>query len=155
MERFVTDIVDFDTNVENHSEETKNRNIFSYLDDLTVNDIPIENQSNLNGYSQFLLNRYLSMYPPTCEVALLATCAKNLTDADHYRFLYSSLPKRKLYIKWLNKKSNSYDYTVINAISTVMNCGFREANMMCQLLSEEKLNKIVEVYKEMTKLQNM
>ena len=149
--------VDADEPVAISDEKTPktSRSPFAFLEDLTEKKVPIDANLNLNGYAPFVFNRYISMSHVTCEIALLATCTRNLTDIDHYRFMFYALPKKRMYVKWLNKKGDDGISKDIEAISDIMECGCNDARSMLPLLSPDELDRIRNTYKEMTKLRNM
>lgn len=133
--------------------KAKSSSPFSYLDHVGELKTPID-AINLGGHEPFIFNRYLSMHHSTCEIALMATCTRNLTVEDHYRFMLSALPKKKLYIKWLNKKGEDENKKDVEAVSAMMDCGDNDAKAMLVVMSLEQLGVIKASYKTLSKLRS-
>ena len=127
---------------------------FDYLDDATDRSVVYHREEELRNYDQWRVNRYLSMGSAYCEVAALLSSARNLSNLDHYRVLLAALPKRKLYIKWLNRRGEDEQRPAIDAITYLYEIGVNDAKSMLDILGQAEIAAIIEQANELIKLEN-
>ena len=80
-------------------------NIFDWVNSVTLEkkDFDTFDEQDQKNYSQYMVNRFISM----CDVYIPAINEINkynqLTNKSHYDFCCNMLPKRKQYFKYIKK----------------------------------------------------
>lgn len=90
-----------------------------------------------SDYSQFVINRNFSYFPDTLSYAAELN-QYQLSDQNHYDFLFNSIRPRKRFTKWF-KKSVGDD---LEMIKTYYQVSDKEAMGISKLLSKEQLAEI-------------
>ena len=121
--------------------EKKKNPIFEILNSICTKkynwaELPDEYKS---GYSQFILNRFLSSYEYLLPL-LNELTTKKLTNQQHYTILYTWVKKTKHYFNYDVYKSKPIDQDLIVAIKKEYNIGNKEANRYNELLTDAKRN---------------
>lgn len=152
MNKFMTGVVEHDEPIADEKTKSNAKSPFAFVDDFSANKTEINSLEELAGYDKFVINRYLSMSPMTIDLALIASKANNLSDLDHYRFMFHTMPNRRIAIKWLNKKGENEIVGAIKDINEVFECGNNDARAMLDLLQPELMKKIGKTAKDFRKL---
>lgn len=152
MNKFMTGVVEYDEPVTEEKVKSSAKSPFQFVDDFTEKKLVVNHNDELVGYDQFVTNRYLSMSPITCDLALIASKATNMSNLDHYRFMLATMPNRRLSIKWLNKKGENEVRNAIRDIIEVYGGGDNDARAMLDLLTPELTKQITKTAKEFRKL---
>ena len=121
--------------------------LFDYLNAMTKDnkDLDFDDEEIKKGYTPFMINRFVSM----AEVYIPLVNEINRYDipkATHYRFFWSALPKKAHYFKYI-KKSKDLDIDEKKFIAEYFEVGLRDAERYIEILSEEQITEILNVYK--------
>jgi hypothetical protein len=127
----------------------------NYFDKLTEED--------LKSWSNFMINRFLSMKPEWVElVATLLPLTQTLQPKEMYKLYISVIPKGKYYLKYIKGKGEEkYEEFLIDLIKKEFVCSEKEANDYIEVLyssreGRENIKYICEKYgtdkKQITKL---
>ena len=93
----------------------------------------------LEGYSQWMMNKILSCHDLFCNAALLLNIP--MTDRMHYDCLYHGLPKiDKMYIPYLAKKQ-AVEKDILN-ICEFYSVSYNVAKLYLELMSDEEKTQI-------------
>ena len=121
--------------------------LFDYLKALTERneDLDFDNEEIRKGYQPYMINRFVSMsevYIPIVNEINKYELPKNV----HFNYLFSILPKRKQFFKYIKKKK---DLTIQEKklIANYFEVGLKEAERYIQLLEESQIKEILEVYR--------
>lgn len=108
-------------------------------------DLPEELQ---NGYSQFMINRFICSYDYLIPVAdQLAT--QKLTDDMHYNILIGYVKHTKHYFKYdYFKGTQEYDQAEIDSVKKEYDLTDREAKFYLGILTKEQKSHIVNKWKD-------
>jgi hypothetical protein len=118
---------------------------------------------DLKSWSNFMINRFLSMNPDWIElVATLLPLTQTLRPEDMYRVYINVIPKGKYYLNYIKgKKETSYEEFLVNLMVTEYQCSINQANDYLDILystkeGKENIKYICEKYgvekKQITKL---
>jgi hypothetical protein len=117
----------------------KEISIFDYVNSINNKEYIFNEETyNKKAYSQFVINMAFSYYPDTVFLVNEINKYSNVTDRQHYDFLYHTVRKYKRYSKW-NKKSNEDD---AKAVSEFYGISIREAKEMMSILPESEMERI-------------
>jgi hypothetical protein len=127
----------------------------NYFDKLTDED--------LKSWSNFMINRFLSMKPEWVElVATLLPLTQTLQPKEMYKLYISVIPKGKYYLKYIKGKGEEkYEEFLVDLIKKEFVCSEKEANDYIEVLyssreGRENIKYICEKYgidkKQITKL---
>jgi hypothetical protein len=127
----------------------------NYFDKLTDED--------LKSWSNFMINRFLSMNPEWVElVATLLPLTQTLQPKEMYKLYISVIPKGKYYLKYIKGKGEEkYEEFLVDLIKKEFVCSEKEANDYIEVLyssreGRENIKYICEKYgidkKQITKL---
>ncbi len=152
MSRFMTGVVEQDAPLTEEKVKSTAKSPFAFVDDFSEKKLMVNHNDELVGYDQFVINRYLSMSPLTVDLALIASKATNMSNLDHYRFMFQTMPNRRLSIKWLNKKGENEIRNMIRDIVQVYECGDNDARAMLDILTPELTKQITKTAKQFRKL---
>ena len=79
-------------------DKVKSKTIFDYLNDITFNKTPWEDDKRFQPY---MVSRWLSMHPDYLPiVAEVQPITSRLSSREFYVFFTDLLPKRKFYVKY-------------------------------------------------------
>ena len=120
----------------------KKTTLFEHLENLTNNKkmLDVTNPEEVSSYDPYIINRFVSM----CEMYLPLINEVNqyqIPKDVHYRYLFSTLPKRKQFFKYLKKKKD-VDKDAKEKIAKYFECSFREAEIYAEILQEEQIKEI-------------
>lgn len=93
------------------------------------------------GYNPFLINRGLSYFQDTVELANEMNLRADLDNKLQYEFLLNLVRSRKRFSKWHKKDENDK----IDLIAEHYNCSQRKAIEILNTLTEEQVNSICQI----------
>ena len=128
-------------------DESKPMDLFEILDAMTVHkyDLDFSDESISKPYSQFVINKFLSM----CEILLPyveEVCVMKLSDEMHYEYLCSVLPKRKFYYKFI-KATKDVDAEDKRYIADYFEIGIKDVEGFIDIIDEDEVKNILSKYK--------
>jgi hypothetical protein len=94
------------------------------------------------GYSQFMINRFISSYEYLIPLANELSIQK-LTDKQHYTILYTWVKKTKHYFNYTAYKVEKDNLDLMIAIKKEYNIGNKEAKRYNKLLNNELREKLL------------
>lgn len=121
--------------------------IFDYLKAMTIEkkDLDFTNYDISKNYNIFMINRWISMVE--CFVPLANELNKySMTKESHYNLLKDLLPKQKIYFKFI-KKEKDLSLKEKKYITKYFEIGVKETELYINLLSEDIIKEIVNMYK--------
>ena len=119
------------------------KTIFDFLGDLTQHKTKWDsiNESDRKGYSNFMINRWISMkmeYLPVVAETQKLTMA--VAPEFSYRFYLDFLPKEKMYVKYVSSKTEKIPemQSLISFLCKKFNMSEREIEENLDLLLEDE-----------------
>lgn len=94
------------------------------------------------SYNQYIINLWLSMEPKLIEI-LNDIQKYTISDKNHYNFLKKSLPKKKIFLRWIRAKKSVWSKDVINELSCIYELSSREVYDVINMLSNEQIENIL------------
>ncbi len=121
--------------------------LFDYLNAVTVDkeQLDFDNPEVAKGYQSFMINRFVSM----SELFIPIVNEINRYDVPkevHYEYYLNTIPKRKQYFKYIKKKKDLSDEDK-KYIAEYFECSIREAEMYINLMKEEEVKDLLNIYK--------
>jgi len=116
------------------------KDLFDHLKNVTRWKIPFNENSprDTTNYTQYMINRYLSMSPQTINVAVILNRMKNIPDKVHHDYIMNVLPEGDKFFPYVKakKEANAADLNLIMAYYKV---GTTQAREYYQLLSSDQM----------------
>jgi len=143
------------------------KKLFDHLTALTSEQDPNYfdklSEEDVKSWSNFMINRFLSMKPEWVElIASLQPLTQSLDPREMYKLYINILPKGKQYLKYTKGKAeDKYEQFLIDLIKKEYDCSERQANEYAEVLygsgdGRENIQYICEKYgltkKEISKL---
>ena len=122
--------------------------LFDYLKSLTERNefVDFDNEEVRKGYQPFMINRFISMAEVFTQVVNEINRFSDIPKETHFRFFFSVLPKRRQFFKYIKKpKDLSQDEKLV--IAKYFEVGLTDAERYINMLSEEEIKEILEIYK--------
>lgn len=119
-------------------------NPFSFVESVTFSKKDLWDDNNKSGYVPFIVNRQLSRFPELILYANDMNRFHQLPAELQYRYLLSTVPKRKRFAKW---KKQDKDATIA-LIMKHFTCNPQAAEEIRQVLSTAQLQELDELYNE-------
>jgi len=116
--------------------------IFDHIKNITTNKGEYLGDE---GWSNWMINRYLSMDPDYCEVVSIIQRNTFIMKGEHLYNLYKDLiPKQYIYLKYI-KANNKKEYKVeqVEAIGKYFEVSKKEAKEYISMLSKIEIEQIV------------
>lgn len=121
------------------------KSLFDYLEDVTLNKKQwCDEPDFLKGYSQFMMNRFISQQDLFLPLIESLNKMPTLSDEFHYKFLLNYLPKKKIYFKYIKKEK--FDNEVINMISDYYDVNQTDALDFYEIMPEYVVEEIKKFY---------
>ena len=122
--------------------------LFDFLDGMMKGkkEFDFTNPEISSAYDIYIINRWLSM----CDLFLPYVAAINKRDVPksvHYEYFKSLLPQKKVYLTYI-KKVKDLTHTQKVYLARHFKTNLKNVEPMISLLSEEELNKIINIEKE-------
>lgn len=118
--------------------------LFDFLNNISYDKKDLSDSEEFQKiYSDFMINRFLSMSPETVFWAHELSKMNNIPKKSHYYFLLNGLEKKKRYFKY--EKGSKSDER-INKLQEFYNVNIDQALEIFELLSEEQINKIMSLF---------
>lgn len=98
---------------------------------------------DLKSWSNFMINRFLSMNPDWIElIATLLPLTQTLRPEDMYKVYINVIPKGRYYLNYVKgKKEASYEDFLVQLITTEYQCSINQANDYLDILYSTKEGK--------------
>ena len=122
--------------------------LFDYLKALTERNefVDFDNEEVRKGYQPFMISRFISMAEVFTQVVNEINRFSDIPKETHFRYFFSVLPKRRQFFKYIKKpKDLSQDEKLV--IANYFEVGLTDAERYINMLSEEEINQILEIYK--------
>jgi hypothetical protein len=143
------------------------KKLFDHINAITTEQNPNYfdklSEEDLKSWSNFMINRFLSMKPEWVElIATLLPLTQTLQPKEMYKLYISVIPKGKYYLKYIKGKGEEkYEDFLVELIKKEFVCSEKEANDYIEVLyssreGRENIKYICEKYgtdkKQITKL---
>lgn len=124
-------------------EKKKDKSIFEFFD-IAIKKDP--KPMFFDGYSIFMMNRMMSRFIDTIEVANIGNQCSTLSKQANFDFYYHILPKlSKRYMPKKSKADNDYDENVLDLLMQLYQCSSDTAKQYYRVLQKtEQLEMFVE-----------
>ena len=121
--------------------------LFDILDAITQTkeDLNFNDDEIKKNYSNFIINRFVSMSEAFIPLVNEINKYGDIPKSVHYRYLSSSMPKRKQYFKYL-KKQKDINEDELPYIADYFSVSIREAKQYMTMLKKETINEILDTY---------
>lgn len=122
--------------------------LFDFLKSLTEKKefLDFSNEEIRKNYQPFLINRFVSMAEIYTQVVNEINKYPDIPKESHFRYLFSILPKRKQFFNYIKKKKD-LSQTEKQAIANYFEVGLTDAERYIQLLSDNQIKEILEIYR--------
>ena len=126
----------------------KTISIFDILKALTETKkiLDFDKLSVRKGYSQFMINRWLSMNEFTLMFVEDINTLQNISDEQHFTILHSLIPQRRFYYEYA-KHSKNLSNTDHQYIADYFQIGIRDAENYTRVMTDEDINGILDKYR--------
>ena len=122
--------------------------IFNILDAMTIDKKQLNFNDDLvkKSYDQYMINRWISMNEELFYIAELLNTTTNLTDAQHFDLLISTLPKDNFNFRYVKRKKD------INAsdkryIAHYFEIGLHDADEYIRQMDQDDIDEVLKKYK--------
>jgi hypothetical protein len=112
--------------------------LFDYISTINkkVGKMPYDDMDEFEStYSQFVVNVAFSKHPDTILIASDLACMQNLTNIQHFEYLYNVVPKGNRWAKW-GKEEKVID---IEVIKEVYKYSYEKAKSVVHLFTDENI----------------
>ena len=125
----------------NIKDSSGSQNIFSHIKNITTTKGEYLGDE---GWSNWMVNRYLSMDPDYCEVVNIVQRNTFIMKGEHLYNLYKDLiPKQYIYLKYIKAKNKKeYKIEQIEAISKYFEVSKKEAKEYIDMLPKADIDQI-------------
>ena len=115
------------------------KNIFGWLDEITVQKSPSESFSNKSwdNWNSYMVHRFLSMNKYYIDIVNYVQKMNPQSKKEIYTIYKEMIPKKKLWLKYLKKESKTNTKKISEYIGEYMEVGLREANDYISILGKE------------------
>lgn len=117
--------------------------LFDYINSINDQKYIFDEETYIKkNYNQFVINTAFSYFHDTVFIVNECNILPNMTDKQHYDFLFNMIKKKKRYSKW-HKKDKIDD---IKVISDYYNISHYEAKQYSEILTKEQIDFIRNIY---------
>ena len=108
-------------------------------------------EEDKKNFNVFMINRYISMYEPYCELVNFMQKIPYTEKEQYYKIYCEFLPKKKMFFKYIKSKVEKNKDDTLLFLSQYWECSKEEANDYLNLLSKEEINHILTNFGEIEK----
>ena len=121
-------------------------NLFDWLNEITFSKHPWDSftDEDKEAFNVFMIHRFVSMDPTYIEVVNMIQRYPNASRKHVYNFYCDVLPKKKTFFRYI-KPSNKWDKEILSKVADYYKISIREAKECISSLTDEFLNKILNV----------
>jgi hypothetical protein len=125
----------------------KQLSLFDHLKNLTVNKTPWnEDDEVMKKYSQFMVNKFVSMDDRFIDITTTLNNMPNLPDKIHYEMLLLYLPKVNIFFNYINKDKKKQELDRVKVVSLYYRIPMSEAESTLKMLPAETVDELLELY---------
>jgi glycosidase len=123
----------------------KTKNIFSWLDEITLHKSPAEEftDKDWDNFNSYMVHRFISMNLYYAELANIAQSLMPNNKKEIYNFYKEMIPKRKSYFKYIKSKNKQPNKNLIEKITSYFKVGSSEASSYIDILDKKELTNIL------------
>jgi len=123
----------------------KTKNIFSWLDEITLHKSPTEEftDKDWENFNSYMVHRFISMNLYYTELADLAQSLMPNNKKEIYNLYKEMIPKRKSYFKYIKSKNKQPNKELIEKITSYFKIGSSEASTYIYILDKKELTNIL------------
>ena len=123
----------------------KTKNIFSWLDEITLHKSPAEEftDKDWENFNSYMVHRFISMNLYYAELANIAQSLMPNNKKEIYNFYKEMIPKRKSYFKYIKSKNKQPNKDLIEKITSYFKVGSSEASSYIDILDKKELTNIL------------
>ena len=121
-------------------------NLFDWLLEITTSKRDWDNftDEDKDEFNVFMIHRFVSMDSAYIEVVNMIQRYPNCTRKHVYNFYCDVLPKKKTFFRYI-KPSNKWDKEILSKVADYYKISIREAKECISSLTDDYLNKILNV----------
>lgn len=120
--------------------------IFDYIKSFTNKKVKYSTDEDFKGYSQWMINRFLSTDDSLLPVIAEINTEYILSDKAHYNLFYNIIPKSSKFFKYDYKKEKSD--VELGYMMEYFKCDTHLAKTYSELISKEEYDTIISFYTE-------
>ena len=121
-------------------------NLFDWLLEITTSkrDWDTFTSEDKEAFNVFMIHRFVSMDSAYIDVVNMIQRYPNCTRKHVYNFYCDVLPKKKTFFRYI-KPSNKWDKEILSKVADYYKISIREAKECISSLTDDYLNKILNV----------
>ena len=121
-------------------------NLFDWLNEITFSKRPWDSftDEDKEAFNVFMIHRFVSMDSAYIDVVNMIQRYPNCTRKQVYNFYCDVLPKKKTFFRYI-KPSNKWDKEILSKVADYYKISIREAKECISSLTDDYLNKILNV----------
>jgi hypothetical protein len=121
-------------------------NLFNWLEEITFSKRPWDSftDEDKEAFNVYMIHRFVSMDSTYIEVVNMIQRYPNASRKHVYNFYCDVLPKKKAFFRYIKSK-NKWDNEMLNKVADYYKISVREAKECISVLTDENLNKILNV----------
>jgi len=120
--------------------------LWDWLDEVSYKKSPWSSFSDEDkkNFNTFMINRYISMYEPYCEVVNYIQKIPYAEKEQYYKIYCELLPKKKMFFKYIKSKVEKNKDEMLILLSQYWECSKEEAADYMDLIDKQKIEQILE-----------
>ena len=121
-------------------------NLFDWLNEITTSKRPWDSftDEDKEAFNVFMIHRFVSMDSNYIDVVNMIQIYPNAARKHVYNFYCDVLPKKKTFFRYIKSK-NKWDKEILSKVADYYKISIREAKDCTSVLSDDALNKILNV----------
>ena len=125
--------------------ENRIKNIFSWLDEITLHKTPAEEfaDKDWDNFNSYMVHRFISMNIYYTELADLAQSLMPNNKKEIYNFYKEMIPKRKSYFRYIKTKTKQPNKELVEQIASYFKIGSSEASTYIDILDKKDITTIL------------
>jgi len=120
------------------TEKKEIKNIFEWLNEITLYKTPIEkiSENSWNSFNSWLVNKYLSMDIRYIELVNYIQTIPYDNKQQIYSIYREMVPKSKTFLKYIKSKNKQKQSTLVEYVAKYFECSLGEAEEYIDILRE-------------------
>jgi hypothetical protein len=121
------------------------KNIWGWLDEITVKKSPPENfsQSSWDKWNSYMIHRYLSMHIDYIDIANYVQKMNPQNKQQIYSIYREMIPKKKLWLKYIKNENKKNYQELAEYVAEYFSCSLGEADNYIDILKTTNVRGIL------------
>lgn len=124
--------------------------LFDYIACATYlkTELDFSNEDVYKGYSQFSINRALSMCKELLSISVMLNVipSNTLTNEEHYKLLLSAIPQKRYKIEYVKSSVDKETEELLRYVIDYYDIGTKDAKIVLSSLQESDIDEILRNY---------